>query len=58
MPTSLASFKEGFYARPGEHPDRPTNCTAPLFTFSRITVTLAQGGVPPLAETDPLICPK
>ena len=31
MPTSLASFKEGFYARPGEHPDRPTNCTAPLW---------------------------
>ena len=31
MPTSLASFKEGFYARPGEHPDRPTNCTSPLW---------------------------
>ncbi|WP_374450380.1 M81 family metallopeptidase, partial [Stella sp.] len=31
MPTSMASFKEGFYARPGEHPDRPTNCTSPLW---------------------------
>ena len=31
MPTSKQSFVDNFYVRPGEHPDRPTNCTSPLW---------------------------
>ncbi len=35
MPTSLEDFKEAFYAPPGEHPDRPQLCTAPLWVARR-----------------------
>jgi len=35
IPTSLESFKEGLFARPGEHPDRATLCTAPLVVARR-----------------------
>ncbi len=32
MPTSLESYREGVFLRPGEHPtDAPRMCTAPLF---------------------------
>src|SRR5256885_16556033 len=32
MPTSLESYREGVFYRPGEHPtDAPRMCTAPLF---------------------------
>jgi len=32
MPTSLDSYREGVFLRPGEHPsDAPRMCTAPLF---------------------------
>jgi microcystin degradation protein MlrC len=32
LPTSLASYREGVFLRPGEHPDdAPRMCTAPLF---------------------------
>ena len=31
MMTSKQSFLEGFYAGPGQHPDRVTACTAPLW---------------------------
>jgi len=35
VPTSRASFEATFYARPGEHPDRGTLCTGPLFAARR-----------------------
>ena len=36
LPTSLASYKECVYFRPGEHPDdAPRMCTAPLFVARR-----------------------
>ena len=36
LPTSLDSYKEGVYLRPGEHPtDAPRMCTAPLFVARR-----------------------
>lgn len=36
LPTSLASFREGVFLRPGEHPDdAPLMCTAPLFVARR-----------------------
>jgi microcystin degradation protein MlrC len=36
LPTSLASFREGVFYRPGEHPDdAPRMCTAPLFVARR-----------------------
>src|SRR5690349_24554017 len=36
LPTSLASYKEGVWLRPGEHPsDAPRMCTAPLFVARR-----------------------
>ena len=36
LPTSLASYKEGVFLRPGEHPeDAPRMCTAPLFVARR-----------------------
>jgi microcystin degradation protein MlrC len=36
LPTSLASFKESVFLRPGEHPDdAPRMCTAPLFVARR-----------------------
>ena len=31
LPTSRQSFLDNFYARPGEHPDRPANCSSPLW---------------------------
>src|SRR5688572_17077036 len=30
IPTDLGMFREGMYAKPGEHPPEPTLCTAPL----------------------------
>lgn len=36
LPTSLASYKDGVFLRPGEHPDdAPRMCTAPLFVARR-----------------------
>jgi microcystin degradation protein MlrC len=35
LPTDLASFREGFLWGPGEHPDRPTLCSAPLWVARR-----------------------
>jgi microcystin degradation protein MlrC len=36
MPTSLASYQESVFLRPGEHPDdAPRMCTAPLFVARR-----------------------
>jgi microcystin degradation protein MlrC len=36
LPTSLASYKEGVFLGPGEHPDdAPRMCTAPLFVARR-----------------------
>ena len=35
IPTSLASFHEAFYAPPGEHPDRPSLVSAPLWVARR-----------------------
>ena len=36
LPTSLASYREGVFLRPGEHPDdAPRMCTAPLFVARR-----------------------
>ncbi len=35
IPTSLDSFREGLFARPGEHPERATLCTAPLTVARR-----------------------
>jgi microcystin degradation protein MlrC len=36
IPTSLESYKEGVFLRPGEHPqDAPRMCTAPLFVSRR-----------------------
>ena len=40
LPTSLASYKEGVFYRPGEHPtDAPRMCTAPLFVARRRAAT-------------------
>ncbi len=35
VPTALSSFHEGFYFRPGQHPEDPTLCTAPLWVARR-----------------------
>ena len=35
IPTSIANFYESFYAGPGEHPDEPKLCTAPLWVARR-----------------------
>jgi microcystin degradation protein MlrC len=35
IPTALESFEEFFYARPGQHPDQATLCTAPLWVARR-----------------------
>lgn len=35
IPTSADNFYEAFYAAPGEHPDRPTLCSAPLWVARR-----------------------
>lgn len=36
LPTSLASYRETVFLRPGEHPnDAPRMCTAPLFVARR-----------------------
>jgi microcystin degradation protein MlrC len=35
IPTAIESFYESFYARPGEHPDEPQLCTAPLWVARR-----------------------
>jgi microcystin degradation protein MlrC len=35
IPTTLESFQEHFYARPGQHPDGATLCTAPLWVARR-----------------------
>ena len=35
IPTSLENFKEGLFARPGEHPEQATLCTAPLVVGRR-----------------------
>jgi len=35
IPTALESFEEFFYARPGQHPDHATLCTAPLWVARR-----------------------
>jgi microcystin degradation protein MlrC len=35
IPTNRRSFEETVYFRPGEHPDRATHCTAPLWAARR-----------------------
>lgn len=35
IPTDTGSFKDCFYARPGEHPDTPTLCSAPMIVARR-----------------------
>ena len=35
IPTALESFYDAFYALPGQHPDQPTLCTAPLWVARR-----------------------
>lgn len=35
IPTSLENFKEGLFARPGEHPEQATLCTAPMVVARR-----------------------
>ena len=35
IPTSIENFKEGLFARPGEHPEQATLCTAPLVVARR-----------------------
>jgi microcystin degradation protein MlrC len=35
IPTAIANFHESFYAGPGEHPDEPKLCTAPLWVARR-----------------------
>ena len=35
IPTALESFHESFYAAPGQHPEQPTLCTAPLWVARR-----------------------
>ena len=35
IPTALASFHESFYAPPGQHPNDPKLCTAPLWVARR-----------------------
>jgi len=35
IPTALESFYDAFYAPPGEHPEDPTLCTAPLWVARR-----------------------
>jgi microcystin degradation protein MlrC len=35
IPTSIENFHESFYAGPGEHPDEPKLCTAPLWVARR-----------------------
>src|SRR5688572_2049669 len=35
IPTSYESFTASFHAAPGEHPDEPKLCTAPLFVARR-----------------------
>lgn len=35
IPTNLDSYKDCFYAAPGEHPDRPTPSTSPLYILRR-----------------------
>ena len=35
IPTSIDNFYESFYAAPGEHPDQPQLCTAPLWVARR-----------------------
>jgi len=35
IPTALESFHESFYAPPGQHPDDPKLCTAPLWVARR-----------------------
>ena len=35
IPTSLENFREGLFARPGEHPETATLCTAPLTVARR-----------------------
>ncbi|BBK36267.1 microcystinase C [Allostella sp. ATCC 35155] len=39
MLTSRQSFLEDFYAPPGQHPDRPTLCTGPLWAARRRAAT-------------------
>jgi len=35
LPVDRAAFERAFYARPGEHPDTPTLCSAPLIAARR-----------------------
>ena len=35
IPTDLAAFKESFYAPPGQHPETPTLCSAPMVVARR-----------------------
>lgn len=35
IPTGYSSFRDTFAARPGEHPDEPRMCTAPLYVARR-----------------------
>ena len=35
IPTELRSFMETFYAPPGEHPETPTLCSAPMTVARR-----------------------
>ncbi len=55
VPTDMASFRNTFYAAPGEHPDTPTLCSAPMvvlrqraaaegFTLIEGTATWAEPG--------------
>ena len=40
LPTSLQSYREGVFLRPGEHPeDAPRMCTPPLFVARRRAAT-------------------
>jgi len=35
IPTDRASFETAFYAGPGQHPDTPTLCSAPMVVLRR-----------------------
>ena len=35
IPTDRSAFENTFYAKPGEHPDTPTLCSAPMVVLRR-----------------------
>lgn len=47
VPTDLASFRQTFYAAPGQHPNTPTLCSSPMVVLRRIAaqenITLIEG---------------